>query len=82
MVVGASPVSSEKPDEPYPEHYYFEIGDLVLLNDGPDRGKIGIIVEKGKVWSNLLKRHYPEYDVRLDRRVLRCMSGFYMEKIA
>jgi len=28
-----------------------------------------------------LERHYPEYDVKTERKLLRCMSGFYMEKI-
>ncbi len=65
----------------YPEHYNFKVGDLVLLKDGPDRGEIGIIIEKGEVWSNLLGRHYPEYDVKIERVLLRCMSGFYLEKI-
>lgn len=65
----------------YPEHYNFKVGDLVLLKDGPDRGEIGIIIEKGEVWSNLLERHYPEYDVKIERVLLRCMSGFYLEKI-
>ena len=65
----------------YPEWYSWGVGDLVLLKDGPDRGEVGIIVEKGKVWSNVLERHYPEFDIMLDRKLLRCMSGFYLEKL-
>ena len=57
-----------------------KVGDLVMLMDGPDRGEIGI-VEVGEVWSNLLGRTYPEYDVKIERVLLRCMSGFYLEKI-
>ena len=60
----------------------FDIGDLVRLKDGPDRGEIGIIVHKGEVWSNLLGATYPEYDVKIKRVLLRCMSGFYLEKLS
>ena len=60
----------------------FDIGDLVRLKDGPDRGEIGIIVYKGEVWSNLLGATYPEYDVKIGRALLRCMSGFYLEKLS
>ena len=65
-----------------PEHYCYEVGDLVRFLDGDYRGKIGIIIYKGEVWSDLLERKYPEYDVQIGSRVLRCMSGFYMERIA
>ena len=58
-----------------------KVGDLVMLMDGPDRGEIGIVGEVGEVWSNLLGRPYPEYDVKIERVLLRCMSGFYLEKI-
>ena len=59
-----------------------EIGDLVMLKDGPDRGEIGVVVYKGEVWSNILGRTYPEYDVKIGRALLRCMSGFYLEKLS
>ncbi len=65
----------------YPEWYSWGVGDLVLLKDGPDRGGVGIIVHKGKVYTELLDRHYPEFDVLVDGKLLRCMSGFYLEKI-
>lgn len=81
MVAGAYLMTVEEIDNLLPEHYHFKIGDLIVLRDGPDRGKIGVIVERGKVWSNLLKRHYPEYDVKFGSKLLRCMSGFYLEKI-
>ena len=58
-----------------------KVGDLVMLRDGPDRGEIGVVVEVGEVWSNILGRTYPEYDVKIERVLLRCMSGFYLEKI-
>ena len=63
------------------DHYSYQIGDLVMLKDGDFRGMIGIIVSKGMIWSELLRRHCPEYDIQIEKRLLRCMSGFYMEKI-
>jgi len=74
-------MTKEEISDILPEHYNYQVGDLVMLRDGPDRGEIGIIIKRGKVWSNLLERHYPEYDVKTERKLLRCMSGFYMEKI-
>ena len=71
MVAGARTMIKER----------LKVGDLVMLMDGPDRGEIGVVVEVGEVWSNILGRTYPEYDVKIERVLLRCMSGFYLEKI-
>ena len=71
----------EYPVEHYCYHGY-RVGDLVRLLDGDFIGKIGVVVHRGEVWSSLLGRTYPEYDIQIKSRVLRCMSGFYMERIA